>query len=631
MASEADKSIGRRGASALSGTAVRLAFAISGLFLVAGLGLFILAAARFVWPELLDGNGMLSYGRVFPAGANALLFGWLTVAFLGLAFHAVPRLVGASLAFPLIALGVILLVAGGAAGGVAMVLFGENAGGRWLEFPLLFDAALAAGYVGAAGLLVLTARRGQHERIPLPAWYLIAGSVWLLLAHVAGAVPGLDGLPAEIQSTFTGTALFGLWAASAGVGVAYFVAGRVLPDATFNERLGRIGFWSLTLTWAWTAGRLVQYGPTQDWIETVPVVFGAGLVVAVLAIAADFAGALQGRWSAVKDSPPLQMAVAGLGFLAVTVTAAFVASLRSVSSVVQFTPWESGVETAALLGAFTLFAFAGIAHVAPAARGRSWGRWSGRLVVWPVTSGVGVAVATRLIGGLQEGLSWLAGVQSGAYDNTSDGFEFSFAPLRGLDMAYLVGLTLVLAGAAVFVLRLLSLSLGSATEIENSTFGYTTQPLKTLLRGAVAVFVFAGLGTFAFPAIDSHAEASVLAESTRNFAANPAAQLGREVYIREGCWYCHTQQVRQVITDIGLGPVSQPGDYVYDPVGLAGSRRIGPDLTHQGSRADTGSAAWVRTHLSDPRADEEWSVMPSFRYLSDEELTALSVYVSGLE
>ena len=632
MAPEEGTSIERTGASALSGAmAVRLAFVVAGLFLVAGLALFTLAAARLVWPELLDGNGMLAYGRVFPAGTDALLFGWLTVAFLGFAFYAVPRLVGVPLAFPLAALGVLALVAGGAGGGVAMVLLGENTGGRWLEFPLLFDAALAAGYAGAAGLLVLTARRGERNRLPLPTWYLVAGSVWLFLAEFAGAIPGLDGLPAEIQSAFTGTALFGLWAACAGLGVAYSVVGGVLTAAGFNERLGRIGFWSLALTWAWTAGRLLQHGPTKDWIETVPVVFGAGLVVAALAIAADFAGALQGRWSAVKASPPLQMVVAGLGFLVLAVAAAFVASLRSVSAVVQFTPWESGVETATLLGAFTFFALAGITHVAPAVRGKAWGRWSGRLVVWPMVAGVGLAVVTRLFAGLQQGLSWLAGVQSGAYENANEGFEYSLAPLHGLDLVQMIGLGLVLAGAAVFMLRLLWLSIGSAAAGEDAAPGYATQPLGTLLRGAVALFCFAVVGTFVFPAVDSVAEATVIAESTRNFAANPSAELGREVYVREGCWYCHTQQVRQVITDVGLGPVSQPGDYVYDPVGLAGSRRIGPDLTHQGSRENTGSAAWVRTHLADPRADEEWSVMPSFRYLSEEELTALSVYVSGLE
>ena len=631
MASEAGTTSEPRGSASLAGLTTRLAFLVAALFFLVGLGLFGLAAARLVWPELLDGEAMFAYGRVFPAGVDALLFGWLTVAFLGYAMHAVPRLAGASLAFPLVALGALALVAGGAGAGVALLLLGDNVGGRFLEFPLFVDAALISGYALAAGVIVLTSRRGQRDRLPLPAWYLVAGSVWLLLAAVCGAIPGLQGLPAEIQSAFTGAALFGMWAAAAGVGVAYSVAGRTLGEAGFNERLGRIGFWSLTLTWGWTAGRVLQYGPTKDWIETVPVVFGAALVVAVLAIAADFGGALRGRWAAVKASPPVQMVVAGLGFLLVAVSAAFVGTMRSVSAVVQFTAWDSGVEAAALLGAFSLFALAGITQAAAMGRDRKWGKWSGRAVVWPLVLGAGIAVVSRLLAGVQQGMSWLAGVQSGAYENANEGFGESLQPLRGLDFTFLIGLGAIGVGALVFLLRLLGLSFGSAKGEHAAPVGFVTQPLRSLLRGAVAGFALAAIGAFAFPAIDSNSEPSALAESTRNFVSNPTAELGREVYIREGCWYCHTQQVRQVRTDLGLGPVSHPGDYSYDSVGLAGARRIGPDLTHQASREDTGSAAWVRAHLADPRADHEWSVMPSFRYLSEEELTALSVYVSGLE
>jgi cbb3-type cytochrome oxidase subunit 1 len=524
-----------------------------------------------------------------------------------------------------------LLIAGGAGGGVALLLLGESAGGRFLEFPLFVDGALIAGYGVAAALLVLTARRGTRERLPLPAWYLVSGAVWLVLATAGGAIPGLRGLAAEVQSAFTGAALFGMWAATAGLGVAYAVAGRTLGEAGFNERLGRIGFWSLTLLWPWTAARVLQYGPTKDWIETVPVVFGVALVVAVLAIATDFAGALRGRWAAVKASPPLQMIVAGLGFLVVAVTAAAVGTLRSVSAVVHFTRWDAGVEAAALLGAFTLFALAGIAQAAAMVRDRKWGKWAGRGVVWPVVLGAGAVVVTQLLAGVQQGLAWLAGVQTGAYENANAGFGESLEPLRGLDLAHLVGLGLIGLGVVVFLGRLLVLSLGATRGEPVAPTGLVGQPLRPLLRGAVAGFALAAIGAFALPAIDSNAEASILAEATRNFTADPVAELGREVYVREGCWYCHTQQVRQVRTDLGLGPVSAPGDYAYDPVGLAGARRIGPDLTHQASRENTGSAAWVRAHLADPRADHPWSVMPSFRFLSEDELTALSVYVSGLE
>jgi cbb3-type cytochrome oxidase subunit 1 len=631
VAAQAEDRSLNRGTSTLAGLTVRLSLLIAVGFLVAGFALFALAAAQLGWPDLLAGNEMLTYGRVFPAGTGALLFGWVTVAFLGFCFHRVPRLVGAPLAFPLVALGSVLLVAGGAAAGVGMVLLGEGTGGRWLEFPLFVDGALVAGAAAAAGVLVLTARRGARQSVPLPAWFLVAGPVWLFLALGAAAIPGLTGLASEVQSGFTGAALFGAWAATAGVGVAYTIASDALGTDGFNERLGRIGFWSLGLTWLWTATRGLQFGPTPDWIETIPVVFGAGLVVAVLAIVTDFASALRGRWAAVWAAAPLQMAVVGLGFLLAGVTAAFLATMRSVSAVVQFTPWSSGVETALLLGAFTLFAMAGVGATLGAIRGRVWGRLSGAVMLWPVLLGVGTAVVIRLIAGVQQGLAWVAGAQSGQYAGSGVAFGPSAESMVPLARAAAFGLGFAAIGVLVFALRALLASFGAAAERVPPELTPATQPLSVLLRGAVAVFALAAVGAFAFPAIDSSAEASVLADATRDLEGDPVAELGRELYVQEGCWYCHTQQVREVRTDLGLGPVSQAGDYAHDPVGLAGLERIGPDLTHVGLRDDAGDAEWLRLYLLNPSGTRPWSVMPSYAHLTGEELSALAAYLSGLQ
>ena len=79
-----------------------------------------------------------------------------------------------------------------------------------------------------------------------------------------------------------------------------------------------------------------------------------------------------------------------------------------------------------------------------------------------------------------------------------------------------------------------------------------------------------------------------------------------------------------------LGPVSVLGDYSHDPIGLAGVARVGPDLSHQATRGESGSAAWIRDHLIDPRAHRSWSVMPSYGHLTEQELNAVYVYVAGL-
>jgi cytochrome c oxidase cbb3-type subunit 2 len=90
--------------------------------------------------------------------------------------------------------------------------------------------------------------------------------------------------------------------------------------------------------------------------------------------------------------------------------------------------------------------------------------------------------------------------------------------------------------------------------------------------------------------------------------------------------YCHTQSVRPIVTDMGLGAVSEPGDYAHEKPVLLGVARMGPDLMHLASRGGT-----TADHLADPRADRPWSTMPSYDYLSADELDALATYVNGLK
>src|SRR5215469_15990106 len=90
-------------------------------------------------------------------------------------------------------------------------------------------------------------------------------------------------------------------------------------------------------------------------------------------------------------------------------------------------------------------------------------------------------------------------------------------------------------------------------------------------------------------------------------------QQGRGVYVREGCAYCHTQQVRPLPSDRPFGRPSAPGDFAYQTPELLGAHRTGPDLTNIGARQV--SATWQYIHLFDPRIVVPRSVMPSYPWL----------------
>ena len=111
---------------------------------------------------------------------------------------------------------------------------------------------------------------------------------------------------------------------------------------------------------------------------------------------------------------------------------------------------------------------------------------------------------------------------------------------------------------------------------------------------------------------------------------------GRAIYVREGCWYCHTQQTRTLLSDVKRSgwrgvdsPVSTPDEFVYDDPHLFGTKRTGPDLSRVGGKYDT---QWHRTHFRNPRDLVVGSVMPPFPWIvnNEEEFQSLVSYIQTL-
>lgn len=94
---------------------------------------------------------------------------------------------------------------------------------------------------------------------------------------------------------------------------------------------------------------------------------------------------------------------------------------------------------------------------------------------------------------------------------------------------------------------------------------------------------------------------------------------GRAVYVSLGCVYCHSQQPRSADQapdgERGWGRPAIASDYVYDAPHQLGTMRTGPDLLNVGARLP--SAGWHLTHLYQPRAIFDWSIMPSYPFLFD--------------
>lgn len=158
---------------------------------------------------------------------------------------------------------------------------------------------------------------------------------------------------------------------------------------------------------------------------------------------------------------------------------------------------------------------------------------------------------------------------------------------------------------------------------------------RLLIGGSLGLFGLAVLFTVAIPYLQTNEMPAW--EGTYRYSDK--ALKGRTIYIQEGCWYCHTQQVRPwrfvedriegVAADAEFGRPSDPRDFANDRPHLLGTQRTGPDLAHVGSRMS--EKEWHIAHLKDPRAAVPGSIMPAFAYLGDEELDALAEYLLALQ
>ena len=622
-------------------------------FLALGALLLALAAGRLVYPDALSTVSFLSYGRLAPVAFNLITYGWLTIGLIGAGFFVLPRVSGKRLRLSGLALVGGGLLAAGVLLGSAGVALGGNEGRQYLEFPLWADVVIALGLIAVARVFTATIAQPSNGPLAPAEWYFGTAPVWLLMAHIVGNVPGLTGVNSVLQTTFFRGALFGLWFAAAGIGVVYYLVSSITGrDPRRVTQLTVAGFWSLAAVFALSSGSRLTYTAAPDWIETIAGLFSIALFLPVVIILVDVATALRGV-RADSSGPVLRLLVAGGVSLAIIPVVNLGLSIRSSSAVLGLTDWVTAVDLLAVLGAFSFWLFALVHHVF-IEPGR------GKAHYFVTVTAVVVAVGSLLISGVQAGLTWIAAANSGG-NSAGDGFEATVDSVKGLQWVRFVALALF-AAAQIWLLVAVRKEHSNAASADVDAAEHGPAPdqgeerdpvghsedsvgageddlgglpigvpvtLGRLRSGATLIFLGVALFAFGFPALEAeHGRGTALADEIRTYESGSLVDEGRSVYIAEGCWYCHTQEVRGIVTDVRLGPVARAGDYANEAPSSAGVARVGPDLMFAGSRDLTTD--WVDSFLDDPRSIRPWSTMPAHDYLGSADRRAVAAYVASL-
>ena len=413
------------------------------------------------------------------------------------------------------------------------------------------------------------------------------------------------------------------------LGMMYYYLPKRAGRPIFSYRLSIISFWGITFMYMWAGSHHLHYTALPQWVQTLGMTFSLVLLVPSWASAGNALATLNGAWHKVRDDATLRFMMAAAVFYGLSTFEGSFLAIRPVNSLSHYTDWTVGHVHAGALGWVALITFGSIYSVVP----WLWKRermYSARLV---------------------EVHFWLAIIRNG-HLRLRD-VEFRHHPgadvadlqrernadllvrrVRGRDASLLHRAHLRRAavpdgrgGRLVQCLDDDPRRDGSRREIDRGRARAQARARsrrsrdmadfhRKIERNAIgfvlAIVVVASIGGFVEIAplftIDETVES---APDMRVYT--PLELAGRNIYIREGCYACHSQMIRTLRDEVErYGPYSLAVESKYDHPMLWGSKRTGPDLARVGGKY---SDAWHVAHLINPRDVVPESVMPKYGWL----------------
>ena len=587
----------------------------------------ILVATKFSFPEFLGGHEWLTWGRLRYNHTQGIFFGWLGNAFLAFFYYVVPRLANR----PVLSrrLGWLLFVVWNFAvvlPGWVLVAAGFSQPLEWAEFPLVVDAFVVLAFVLMVLEFVLPFLKARLSDLYVSGWYIIGGIIFTMLAYPVGNfVPEL--VPGARGAAFSGLWIHdavGLFVTPFAVAIAYYVIPATTHRPIYSHFLSMVGFWVLFFIYPLNGTHHYVYSAIPMSAQKGAIVASAYLGMDVILVVTNLLLSLRGSSDSASKDVPLRFVWFGVVAYLVVSLQGSVQALMPVNRFIHFTDWVIGHSHLAMIGFASFIALGGIAHMWQRIPGTSYNERMMNWSFWLLATGLTLMVVDLTIAGLVEAQVW----QSSAPWIDSVRAVESYWLVRTLS-----GLP-ILAGFLLFWTSLVTGTMSSGA-IPSAARGVASEdtgafedasPMSAIQRStgwlsyAHVVAFGAGVGFFALSFLvlaiipGKQLEIEIKQAAPLTMASLTASeQRGRIIYGREGCAYCHTQQIRFLAEDVRrFGPPTEAWETKYDYPQLWGTRRIGPDLSRE---FNVRPGDWQLTHLYNPRLVVRDSVMPPYPWL----------------
>jgi cytochrome c oxidase cbb3-type subunit I/II len=592
-------------------------------------------AIKFFFPDFLGGPELLTFGRIRPFHVNGVLFGFISSGLLGVMLWTVPRLTFTTLFRPWLAKAAAVMWNGAVLAGVLLILTGDTQGREYAELPWPIDVAIIVTLFLLIYIVFGTIHKRREKKLYVTLWYYAGTLLWFPVLYFIGNVMwkppsgALNGVTDAIFNWYYGHNVLGLWFTTLGIPAWYYFIPKIIKRPLYSHLLSLIAFFTLAFFYTGVGGHHILQAPIPEWLKTVAVSMSILMIVPVITFGTNIMLTLRGFYHTLVNNIPLRFIVSGFFFYLLTSFQGSFQATRTTNAFLHFSQWTIGHAHLALLGSFAFLAVGLIYWLVPRLTGvKIWNQRLMSLSWWLAFAGFIVFFGSMTVAGLVSNAAWWQHI--GVFE--------ALPLLRVYYVARAMSGGVVVIAAFMFGFNVyMTMFRGQEAHVEEpgdfrrgilskhppSNFlrkSQQTLTLPVITGGGMVVFAVMTFMVIGMPYMYAPTEPTNKAHILTTLEYE-----GEQIYRQNGCVYCHSQFVRP--QDWAMGDISEAGDFYYSIPNFLGTERTGPNLGQVGGKRPT---EWIMQHYIDPRSVSPGSIMPSFEFLSQDELNALTAYVNTL-
>ncbi len=607
----------------------------------------LLAALQLAWWPANMNLEWFTFGRLRPLHTNAAIFAFAGNAIFAGIYHSTQRLLKTRMFSDKLSWthfwgwqSIILSAA------ITLPLgFSQSKEYAELEWPI--DIAITLVWIVFALNFFGTLYKRREKHIYVAIWFYIATILTVALLHVVNSLevpvsflqsyPVFAGVQDALVQWWYGHNAVAFFLTTPFLGLMYYYIPKAVNKPIYSYRLSIVHFWSLVFIYIWAGPHHLLYTALPDWAQTL------GMIFSLMLWAPSWGGmingllTLRGSWHLLRTDPIVKFLVTAITFYGMSTFEGPLLSIKSVSLLAHYSDWVIGHVHGGALGWNGFLAFGMIYYIIPKLYGREM--YSKSLMnyhFWFGLTGILVYYISMLASGITQGLMWKA-VDGSGYLVYPDFVEtvMTIVPLYWIRA---VGGLLYITGYCFGVYNIIKTVKAAdpapADEVvqvlvtnEKPKIANDDETGHRKLEGMVGTFsVLAFIAVLVGSVIEIWPTLNIHKYVPQSQAVHPYTaleQAGRDVYVKEGCYVCHSQMIRKHPSDVlRFGDASTIGESMYDHPFQWGSKRTGPDLARVGMRYPN---LWHYRHMDDPRSMVEKSIMPRYKWLLNKEVDFYSL------